>query len=169
MISVRAGCALANMPNRANTENRAQSGIRQVWIAALLCLSILHHTVLHATEPTSSHSIADAAIYSSLYAPLLGQWGTDDQCARSLLLPTGTKHATPFDIRPGWLVQGEMWCRLSWGIAAPSERGLFALATALCGEDTTRAYEVRFRLQADQLTLIWGLWNRHGPLKRCVD
>ena len=134
-------------------------------IAVLLFFSLLHHTTVHTADRKSQRPSQHDAHYSALF----GQWGTDAQCARSLLLPTGTVRAAPFDISSDWLVQGEMWCRLTWGIAAPSERGLFALATALCGEDTTRAYDVRFRLNGDRLTLIWGLWNRNGPLKRCAN
>lgn len=94
-------------------------------------------------------------------------WGTEEQCSRQLLTPEGTKRAAPFDIRMGWLGHGDVWCRLNWGTVAPTEDGLFAIAQALCGEDSGRSYDVKFRLRGDQLTLVWNLWLRNGPLMRC--
>ena len=99
--------------------------------------------------------------------PFLGKWGTEAQCSGELITTKGTKRAEPFDIRPDWLGHGDVWCRLSWGAAAPAENGHFAVARALCGEDAVRDYELRFRLNGDQLTLSWNLLFNNGPLMRC--
>ena len=52
--------------------------------------------------------------HADALAQIYGEWGTNTQCARSLISPGGTKHATPFDIRESWLGHGGLWCRLSW-------------------------------------------------------
>ena len=108
----------------------------------------------------SSVSAADPDLFYDV-------WGTEQQCSRQLLTPKGTKRAAPFDIRSEWLGHGDVWCHLSWGTVAPADDGLFAIAHALCGEDTARSYDIKFRLRDDQLTLVWNLWLRNGPLMRC--
>lgn len=98
---------------------------------------------------------------------LYGEWGTETQCARGLITPRGTRRAAPFDIQSEWLQQGDVWCQLIWRKVAPTDGGLFGLAGAVCGEDTARNYDLKFRLNGDELTLVWGLWHKNGPLKRC--
>jgi hypothetical protein len=98
---------------------------------------------------------------------LYGEWGTETQCSRELITPQGTRRAAPFDIQRDWLEQGDVWCQLIWRKVSATDDGLFGLASALCGEDTGRSYDLRFRLSGDQLTLVWGLWHKNGPLERC--
>ncbi|MEL7114616.1 MAG: hypothetical protein AAGP08_03340, partial [Pseudomonadota bacterium] len=98
---------------------------------------------------------------------LYGIWGTDAQCSEALLLPTGTKRAAPFDIRPGWLRHGQMWCRLSWFDTDTRETGLFVGAVARCGEDSVRSYRLDFALDSGTLHLIWDQTLVNGPLALC--
>lgn len=108
-------------------------------------------------------TLVHAADRESLY----GEWGTEAQCARAPIIPTGTKLAAPFEIKPDWLGHGEVWCRLKWGNASSESDGLFVTATGLCGEDSVRGYRINFRLRGDELTLSWNQWHKVGPLKRC--
>jgi len=96
-----------------------------------------------------------------------GLWGTEAQCSRSLITPKGTKHAAPFDVRPNWLVHGEVWCRLNWASIQSTENGTIANAHAICGEDMERDYQIRFVLTGDTLTVVWNLEFQNGPMKRC--
>ena len=100
-------------------------------------------------------------------ASLLGMWGSKAQCDRSLLLPNGTVHAEPFEIHPGWLRHGNLWCRLSWFPEQSRPNGLFVSTQALCGEDSVRHYRLDFALADGRLTLIWDVSLISGPLMRC--
>ena len=108
-----------------------------------------------------------ASFVASAQDVLYGLWGTDAQCARELITPKGTKHASPFDIRPDWLGHGDVWCRLIWGSKEPTEDGYVATATGLCGEDAVRDYQIRFNLNGENLTVIWNMQHTNGPLQRC--
>jgi len=98
---------------------------------------------------------------------LYGEWGTDTQCSRALISPKGTKHATPFNIQPDWLGQGDVWCRLSWLTVTENSDGVVALAHAQCGEDSARDYRITFELIEDSLNIRWNLSLKNGPLLRC--
>jgi len=98
---------------------------------------------------------------------LHGLWGNEAQCSRALITPKGTKRASPFDIRADWLGHGDVWCRLIWSSVVPSQQGMVAIAKGLCGEDAVRDYQIRFNLVADELTIIWNMQHRNGPLYRC--
>ena len=101
---------------------------------------------------------------------LYGKWGTEAQCNGALITPQGTKRAAPFDIRPDWLKHGDVWCYLNWGTVAPtSGGGIFTVAQAQCGEDAVRGYNIKFRLDESELTLVWNLWIKNGPLMRCTE
>ena len=104
-----------------------------------------------------------AADQSSLY----GIWGTEAQCTKALITPTGTKRAAPFDIGPDWLGHGDIWCRLNWGTVEQTATEIFAVAQAQCGEDAIRDYNIKFRLNESDLTLVWNLLIKNGPLMRC--
>ncbi len=110
-----------------------------------------------------SATLVHAAGHESLY----GEWGTEAQCARELIIPTGTKLAAPFEIKPDWLGHGEVWCRLNWSNAFSESNGLFVQAFGQCGEDSVRSYRINFRLRGDKLTLSWNEWHKVGPLMRC--
>lgn len=113
---------------------------------------------LQATFPAV---LADPAV-------LYGQWGDKKQCERSLILPNGTRYASPIEIQPQWIGHGEIWCRLKWVSAGSSERaGSFAFALALCGEDDVRDYRLKFELRDNLLTLHWNEHVTNGPLQRC--
>ena len=99
--------------------------------------------------------------------PLYGKWGTEAQCAGELITPKGTKRASPFDFQSQWLRNGEVWCRMNWGVVDKTEGGLFTVAQGQCGEDSVRGYNINFRLVGDELTLVWNLWHKVGPLMRC--
>ncbi len=107
--------------------------------------------------------------FSLVPEPLLGVWGTEAQCARALIIPTGTKRFEPFDIRPDWLGHGEIWCRLTGVTVSATSPGLYSNARARCGEDIDRDYEINFHLVEDQLTVTWDRNLVNGPLKRCTD
>jgi len=98
-----------------------------------------------------------------------GQWGTESQCSRQAIIPNGTKLAAPFDIQPDWLGHGDTWCRIRWGTTTKTSNGLVAVAHALCGEDTTRSYNIQIRLAGTELTLIWNLWHKNESLMRCKN
>ncbi len=99
---------------------------------------------------------------------LIGEWGTEQQCEGELITPTGTKHATPFEIRPDWISYGDVWCRLNWATASPSSTDTFETVKALCGEDSVRDYQITFKLSDDDaLTIVWNQWHKNGPLMRC--
>ncbi len=100
---------------------------------------------------------------------LYGNWGTTAQCDRTLISPTGTKHAAPFEIKPDWLGNGDVWCRLNWISTTSTEKGTFAIASALCGEDEVRDYRLSFELLANQLTITWNQQIQNGPLQRCTQ
>jgi hypothetical protein len=101
-------------------------------------------------------------------AGLMGQWGTQAQCAGALLVPDGSVRASPFEIRQGWLQHGGLWCRLIWFPTQDRPDGLFASARALCGEDAVRGYRLDMALSAGTLTLIWDEALVNGPLVRCA-
>ena len=101
-------------------------------------------------------------------AALYDTWGTSDQCAGRLLLPKGTKRAAPFEIRPGWLRQGELWCKLTWFPAQTRENGLYVSTRATCGEDSARGYRLDFLLADGEMMLIWDEALANGPLARCT-
>jgi len=105
--------------------------------------------------------------FASDRTSLYGEWGSETQCTRSLITPKGTKLAAPYDIRPDWLGHGDVWCRLNWGSESSTADGLFAVARAICGEDTVRSYTIDFRLSGDKLILTWDRWHKAGPLERC--
>jgi hypothetical protein len=100
-----------------------------------------------------------------------GVWGTARQCAGDLVQPGGTLRAAPVQITEGWLKQGRTWCALSWFPAQPRAGGLFAGATALCGEDTQRRHTLGLAYGTahgtETLTLVWNDSLVNGPLRRC--
>ncbi len=98
---------------------------------------------------------------------LYGTWGSPGQCAGDVLVPGGSKRAEPFEIRAGWLRQGDMWCLLSWFPVQPRDDGLFATARARCGEDSVQGYRVDMVLDSDVLTLIWDEGLINDGLARC--
>lgn len=98
---------------------------------------------------------------------LFGSWGSEAQCARSLITPTGTKRAAPFEIKQDWLLQGDIWCRLSWVTTVLEDDGGYAIASALCGEDAVRDYRIDFTLADNQLIVLWDQQIANGPLQRC--
>lgn len=100
-------------------------------------------------------------------AVLYDTWGTPQQCARSTILPHGTKTAEPFEIRPGWLRHGQLWCRLTWFPAQSRKDGLFVSTHARCGEDSVNGYRLDFALSGDSLTLIWDQSLINKDLRRC--
>ena len=111
--------------------------------------------------------IVVTATHANDQEPLYGKWGTEAQCAGELITPKGTKRASPFDIQSQWLRNGEVWCRMNWGVVDKTEDGLFTVAQGQCGEDSVRGYNINFRLVGDELTLVWNLWHKVGPLMRC--
>ena len=55
------------------------------------------------TVDTTLNTDATSVTYPAALEQLLGEWGTDTQCARDLLTPKGTKYAAPFELhRTGW-------------------------------------------------------------------
>ena len=112
---------------------------------------------------------ASSAQSGDIRAPIYGLWGTDAQCQAALISPTGTRRAVPFELRPGWLRQGDMWCRLSWFPTTPRATGLFAPARALCGEDSARGYRLDIVLSDETIMLIWDESLTNGPLHRCPN
>ena len=100
---------------------------------------------------------------------LYGVWGTAAQCAERAIIPGGTKRAAPFELRPGWLRHGDLWCRLTWFPALPRNDGVFVATQALCGEDSVRAYRLDFDLSGQDLRLIWEERLINGPLQRCPN
>jgi len=100
--------------------------------------------------------------------PIYGKWGTEAQCSGALIIEKGTKHANPFDIRADWLERGDVWCRLDWVFSDSTPGGIFAIAKALCGEDSAREYQINFNLNGDELILVWDEQFENGPLKRCT-
>ncbi len=100
-------------------------------------------------------------------AAFFGTWGTKKQCARLPIKPGGTVLAQPFEIRAGWLRQGQIWCRLTWFPIERRGRGTFSGAHAQCGEDAVRDYFLRMQLTQNTMTLRWGLTLKNGPLMRC--
>lgn len=111
--------------------------------------------------------VVSVSALASDRAVLYGEWGSSAQCARALITPKGTKLAEPFSIQSEWLAHGDSWCRLTWGTVAHKPDGLFAVAHALCGEDSALGYTINFRLSGDELNLSWNLWHKVGPLMRC--
>lgn len=105
--------------------------------------------------------------YATDLTLLFGEWGTKAQCTRTLVIPKGTKRAAPFNIQPDWLGHGDVWCRLKWSSDGSGVDNIYALAHAICGEDDTRDYQIRFNLSGDELTITWNLWHVNGPLTRC--
>ena len=97
---------------------------------------------------------------------LFGQWGTEQQCLQALITPKGTKRAAPFNIQADWLGHGDVWCRLNWLTTDPDQ---VAMAHALCGEDNVQGYRINFILKGSELTLVWNLQLRNGPLMRCTS
>ena len=99
-----------------------------------------------------------------------GKWGTEAQCEEKLIIPEGTKRASPFIIQKDWLGHGDVWCRLNWLSATDSDESTVATARALCGEDSVIDYRIKFELTGDMLSIGWGIGSgSNGPLMRCAD
>ena len=108
-----------------------------------------------------------SSLYASDLEQLLGVWGTEQQCARELLVPGGTKKAAPFEIQPDWLGNGDVWCRINWTAVKATENGVDAMAHGLCGEDNVRDYQIRVILSGEELQITWNFFHSNGPLFRC--
>ena len=100
--------------------------------------------------------------------PFLGTWGTETQCSKSLISPSGTKRAAPFEIKSDWLNHDGIWCRLNWSSVGSNQNGMYAINHSICGEDDARNYHIKFDLTDDQLTIVWDHWHANGPLMRCT-
>lgn len=98
---------------------------------------------------------------------LLGTWGTEKQCSRSLILDRGTVRAEPFEISANWLKHGDLWCKLTWFPVEKRANGFFTGAFAACGEDAVRNYLLGMVMADDTLTLRWDFPIKNGPLDRC--
>ena len=99
---------------------------------------------------------------------LFGKWGTEAQCEEKLIIPKGTKRASPFSIQQDWLGHGDVWCRLIWLSVQSSPNKTVGFANALCGEDNVRDYRIKFQLTAEKLSISWGIGSvTNGPLSRC--
>jgi len=118
-----------------------------------------------ASVQSSDLAPHDEALHEALH----GKWGNASQCARELITPQGTKHFTPFDIQHDWLGYGGIWCRLLWLTVRKTPKGLYAAASARCGEDTVRDYRINFDLNDEVLMLRWDRGLENGPLKRCSE
>ena len=104
-------------------------------------------------------------------SPMTGTWGTPAQCARQAVVAGGSHRAAPFEITGGWLRHGLVWCKLSWYPAQPQAGGIFAVAQALCGEDSALTYRLALRHRSGPpatLVLIWDDAVVNGPLHRCA-
>lgn len=101
--------------------------------------------------------------------PFLGVWGTTKQCNRAPLKEGGSVLAEPFEIRPGWLRQGSLWCKLSWFPIQDHGSSVFASTRALCGEDSARVYRLDFSQNPKGLYLIWDEQLVNGPLIECSE
>ncbi len=100
---------------------------------------------------------------------LYGLWGDARQCARQPIVAGATLRAEPFEIGPGWLRHGAIWCRLTWFPAEPRGDGLYVSTRALCGEDSAQSYRLDFALAGGTLTMIWDESVANGPLQRCAN
>ncbi len=100
---------------------------------------------------------------------LYGLWGDERQCAAQPIVPGASLLAQPFEIRPGWMRHGIIWCRLDWLLVEPRGDGLFASTRAQCGEDAVRDYRLDFALSEETLTMIWDERVVTGPLPRCPE
>lgn len=109
----------------------------------------------------STPAIADK--HQALY----GIWGSEKQCARAPLKPGSLIQSEPFIINSQWLKRGVIWCKLSWLPIEKRKDGFFTGANALCGEDTLAQYTLSMTLERDELTILWGIANKKGPLKMC--
>jgi len=99
----------------------------------------------------------------------IGVWGTEKQCTKSLISPSGTKRAAPFEITSDWLNHDGIWCRLNWSSVGSGQDSLYAINRSICGEDDARNYHIKFDLNGDQLTIVWDFWHVNGPLMRCKN
>lgn len=96
---------------------------------------------------------------------LYGTWGTEKQCARAPLKPGSLVQSEPFIINSQWIRRGVIWCQLIWFPVEKRENGFFTGASALCGEDTVQRYNLSMTLIEDELSIVRGFPNKHGPLK----
>ena len=108
-------------------------------------------------------------VFADTREAFYGTWGTGTQCARALLKDGGTVLAEPFEIRPGWLRHGQLWCRLAWFPFQHRDDGAFNSARAMCGEDSVRSFRLDLSLDGEELTLIWDESLVNGPMHRCAQ
>ena len=108
-----------------------------------------------------------SSTHASELDTLFGEWGTENQCARGLITPKGTKHAAPFEISKNWLGHGDLWCRLTWIGTDTNPDGQVSFAYGQCGEDAVRDFQIKFKLEGDELSLIWNTFHKNGPVMRC--
>lgn len=113
--------------------------------------------------------IFSTAAIADKHEALYGTWGTDKQCARAPLSPGSQVQSEPFIINSQWLKRGVIWCKLSWLPIETREDGFFTGANALCGEDTLAQYTLSMTLKGDELSILWGIANKKGPLKMCTQ
>ena len=98
---------------------------------------------------------------------LYGTWGTEKQCSRAPVVPGSLVESEPFIINSQWVKRGVIWCKLSWFPIEKTNDGMFTGASAVCGEDTVVRYLLSMRLSGEELSIVWGFPNKHGPLKMC--
>ncbi len=128
--------------------------------------------VLLASLSVSTMAVADRSRFYgdvSYGAVFYGAWGTQAQCARSLIVPFGTKHYAPFKISADWLQHGDVWCRLSWANVFINDADAAGVANAICGEDDSRNYRINLNLNGDELALVWNGDIVNSRLLRCSN
>lgn len=126
---------------------------------SLLRSVTLCFSVLMLSLPTLPQASAQEALF--------GEWGTENQCARELITPKGTKLAEPFVISQDWIGHGNLWCRLTWLGSDAGQGPSVTFAQGQCGEDSVRGYQMKFQLEGEELSIIWNSFHKNGPLQRC--
>ena len=98
---------------------------------------------------------------------LFGTRGSAAQCAAWRGTGQADLQQATYRIDRDWLLQGGIYCYLTWRSRFPLANGLEVHALAQCGEDTLREYDLVLRLQHDQLRLHWSQDFSTRPLLRC--
>lgn len=99
--------------------------------------------------------------------PLLGIWGTAEQCAAHESGNNDNPRLFPYRISGDWIRQGNIYCYLSWRDHEGDSDGLRAYALAQCGEDNLREYQLRLLLQQGELQIRWSEDFTTRALRAC--
>ena len=103
----------------------------------------------------------------ALPAALIGTWGSAEQCAAHRAGDIRNPALFPYEIAGTWIRQGSIYCFLLVQNNQASDGDILVYASARCGEDDIRDYQLSLKLNADSLQIRWSSDFTTRPLEAC--